>query len=36
MFSVCEICDVVVEKNFIEEAGEYGCQTCWDAYGEIN
>lgn len=36
MFSVCEICDVVVEKEFISEAGEYGCPGCWEAYGEIH
>ena len=36
MFEVCEICDVVVEKVFIEEEQETGCQICWDAYGEIH
>lgn len=36
MFSLCEICDNVVEKDFISEAGEYGCLVCWEAYGEIN
>lgn len=36
MFSLCEICDVVVEKEFISEAGEYGCPYCWEAYQEIN
>ncbi len=36
MFEVCEICDVVVEKVFIEEEQETGCKFCWDAYGEIH
>lgn len=36
MFSVCELCDVVVEKVLVVEAGEYGCESCWDAYGEIH
>jgi hypothetical protein len=36
MFSVCELCDVVVEKIFVEEAGEYGCESCWSEYGEIH
>ena len=36
MFSVCELCDVVVEKVFVEEADEYGCEICWSEYGEIH
>jgi hypothetical protein len=36
MFSVCELCDVVVEKVFVEEEGEYGCPGCWEAYKEIH
>ena len=36
MFSVCELCDVVVEKVFVEEEQEYGCESCWEAYGEIH
>jgi len=36
MFSVCELCDVVVEKIFVAEEGEYGCESCWSAYGEIH
>jgi len=36
MFSVCELCDVVVEKVFIAEAQESGCEICWEAYGEIH
>ncbi len=36
MFSVCELCDVVVDKVFVEEAEEYGCPSCWEAYGEIH
>ncbi len=36
MFSVCELCDVVVEKVFIKEADEYGCEICWSEYGEIH
>ena len=36
MFSVCELCDVVVEKVFVVEAGEYGCEICWSEYGEIH
>jgi len=36
MFSVCELCDVVVEKVLVPEAGEYGCETCWSEYGEIH
>ena len=36
MFSVCELCDVVVEKIFVAEEGEYGCPICWEAYGEIH
>jgi hypothetical protein len=36
MFSVCELCDVVVEKVLVEEEGEYGCPICWEAYGEIH
>ena len=36
MFSVCELCDVVVEKVLIEEEGEYGCPGCWEAYEEIH
>ena len=36
MFSVCELCDVVVEKVLVVEAGEYGCESCWSEYGEIH
>lgn len=36
MFSLCELCDVVVEKINIPEEGEYGCPYCWEAYGEIH
>lgn len=36
MFSVCELCDVVVEKILVAEEGEYGCPVCWEAYGEIH
>lgn len=36
MFSVCELCDVVVEKVLVPEEGEYGCPYCWEAYGEIH
>lgn len=36
MFSTCELCDVVVEKVFVPEEGEYGCPGCWEAYGEIH
>lgn len=36
MFSLCELCDVIVEKVFISEESEYGCPGCWDAYGEIH
>jgi hypothetical protein len=36
MFSTCELCDVVVEKIYVAEAEEYGCESCWDAYGEIH
>jgi hypothetical protein len=36
MFSVCELCDVVVEKIFIKDEGEYGCEICWSEYGEIH
>ena len=36
MFSVCELCDVVVEKVFVQEADEYGCEICWSEYGEIH
>jgi len=36
MFSVCELCDVVVEKILVDEAGEYGCESCWTEYGEIH
>jgi formamidopyrimidine-DNA glycosylase len=36
MFSTCELCDVVVEKIFVAEEGEYACPGCWEAYGEIH
>ena len=36
MFSVCELCDVVVEKVFIKDEDEYGCESCWNEYGEIH
>lgn len=36
MFQLCEICDVVVEKSYIQEAKEYGCPYCWDAYSEVH
>ena len=29
----CEICDNYTESVFVEEAGEYGCQNCYEAYG---
>ena len=35
-FAFCEICDNYTPNAFIEEAGENGCQYCWDAYGEIH
>jgi hypothetical protein len=36
MFSTCELCDVVVEKIWIDEVGENGCEICWNEYGEIH
>lgn len=32
----CEICDNYTPNSYIEEAGENGCQYCWEAYGEIH
>ena len=29
----CELCDNYTPSVFIDEAGENGCQTCYDAYG---
>ena len=29
----CEICDNYTPSVHIEEAGEYGCQNCYEAYG---
>jgi hypothetical protein len=29
----CELCDNYTPSVFIEEAKEYGCETCFDAYG---
>lgn len=29
----CEICDNYTPEVFVEEAGEYGCQNCYEAYG---
>ena len=31
--AICEICDNATPQIFIEEAGEYGCQYCFEAYG---
>lgn len=35
-FAFCEICDNYTPNFFIEEAGESGCQYCWEAYGEVH
>ena len=29
----CEICDNYTPEIWIDEAGENGCQICFDAYG---
>jgi hypothetical protein len=29
----CAICDNYTESVHIEEAGEFGCQICFEAYG---
>ena len=29
----CEVCDNYTPSIHIEEAGEYGCQLCYEAYG---
>lgn len=34
--SFCEICDNHTPQVWVDEAGEFGCQYCWEAYGEIN
>jgi hypothetical protein len=31
--ALCEICDNATPQMFIEEAGEFGCQICFEAYG---
>lgn len=35
-FKFCEICDNYVPEIFIETEDEFGCQYCWEAYGEIH
>ena len=30
---ICEICDNATPQIFIDEAGEFGCQICFEAYG---
>jgi hypothetical protein len=29
----CEVCDNYTPNVHIEEAGEYGCELCYNAYG---
>jgi hypothetical protein len=29
----CELCDNYTNWIHIQEASEYGCQTCYNAYG---
>jgi hypothetical protein len=29
----CEICDNTTVQVWIDEAGENGCQNCYEAYG---
>jgi hypothetical protein len=29
----CEICDNLTPQIWVDEAGEFGCQICFDAYG---
>lgn len=31
--AICEICDNATVQIWIDEAGEFGCQTCYEAYG---
>jgi protein-arginine kinase activator protein McsA len=31
--AICEICDNATPQVWIEEAGEFGCQNCYEAYG---
>lgn len=32
--SFCEICDNATEQVWVEFAGEFGCEYCFEAYGE--
>jgi hypothetical protein len=31
---ICEICDNATPQVWVEFASEFGCQICFDAYGE--
>ena len=35
-FAMCELCDNYTPQIFVEEEQEYGCEICWEAYGEIH
>jgi hypothetical protein len=31
--AICEICDNYTTQVWVEEAKEFGCEICFDAYG---
>ena len=31
--AICEICDNYTTQVWVDEAGEFGCQICYEAYG---
>jgi hypothetical protein len=32
-YKVCEICDNSTPQIWVEEAKDFGCEVCFDAYG---